>query len=74
MAKASKTPRAKERKKTWGWKWGLLVLAALLLIPALQVAVVRFVNPPRTLPMLLEQGGQIFSSGPPLRYRWVDLG
>ncbi len=51
------------------------MLAALFLIPALQVAVVRFVNPPRTLPMLLEQGGQMFSSGPkaPLRYRWIEL-
>ncbi len=75
MAKASKTPRAKKRKITRGWKWGLLVLAALLLLPALQVAVMRFVNPPRTLPMLLEHGGQMFSSGPkaPLRYRWIDL-
>ncbi len=76
MAKASKTPRAKKRKMTRGWKWCLLVLAALLLIPALEVAVVRFLNPPRTLPMLLEEGGQIFSSGSkaPLRYRWIDLG
>ncbi len=75
MAKAFKAPRAKKRKLTRGWKRCLLLLAALLLIPALQVAVVRFVNPPRTLPMLLEQGGQMFLSGPkaPLRYRWIDL-
>jgi monofunctional biosynthetic peptidoglycan transglycosylase len=63
-------------KMTRGWKWCLLVLGAMLLLPALQVAVVRFVNPPRTLPMLLEEGGQMFSSGPkaPLRYHWIDLG
>ncbi len=75
MAKASKTPRAKKGKMSRGWKGCLLVLAALLLIPVLQVAVVRFVNPPRTLPMLLEEGGQMFSSGPkaPLHYRWIDL-
>ncbi len=75
MAKASKTPRSKKRKLTRGWRWLLLVLVALLLIPVLQVAVVRFVDPPRTLPMLLEQGGQMFSNGPraPLRYRWIDL-
>ena len=75
MAKAFQPPRAKKRKLTRGWKRCLLLLAALFLIPALQVAVVRFVNPPRTLPMLLEQGGQMFSRGPKasLRYRWIDL-
>jgi hypothetical protein len=57
------------------WKWILILLMVLLLIPAMQVTVVRFVNPPVTLPMLIEQGGAIFSSGPkrPLRYRWIDL-
>ena len=41
----------------------------------MQVAVVRFINPPRTLPMLIEQGSAMFSSAPkhPLRYRWIDL-
>jgi monofunctional glycosyltransferase len=75
MAKAAKTPKAKKRKLTLGRKWCLLVLAALLVIPALQVAVVRFINPPQTVPMLLEQGSQMFSSGPktPLRYHWIDL-
>jgi hypothetical protein len=34
------------------WKrWSLIVLGVLLLMPAMQVAVVRFVDPPRTLPM-----------------------
>ena len=48
------------------------LLVVLLLIPAMQVAVVRFVNPPVTLPMLIEQ---VSSSGAkaPLRYRWIDL-
>jgi monofunctional biosynthetic peptidoglycan transglycosylase len=47
----------------------------LLLIPAMQVAVVRFINPPLTLPMLIEQGGATFSSAPkrPLLYRWIAL-
>src|SRR5687767_12779430 len=42
------------------------------LIPALQVVVVRFVDPPRTLPMLIDQ---VSSTAPnsPLRYRWIDL-
>lgn len=71
----SKKPRAQKRKLSRGWKWFLLLLAVLFLIPALQVAVVRFVNPPRTLPMLLEEGGQMFSRGSktPLRYHWIDL-
>ena len=58
-----------------GKKWILILLVVLLLIPAMQVAVVRFVNPPRTLPMLIEQGGAVFSSAPkhPLLYRWIDL-
>ena len=53
----------------------MIVLLVLLLIPAMQVAVVRFVNPPRTLPRLIEQGGAVFSSAPkhPLLYRWIDL-
>jgi monofunctional biosynthetic peptidoglycan transglycosylase len=58
-----------------GKKWILLLLLVLLLIPAMQVAVVRFINPPMTLPMLIEQVGATFSKGPkaPLLYRWIDL-
>jgi monofunctional biosynthetic peptidoglycan transglycosylase len=56
-------------------RWVLIGFVILLLIPAMQVAVVRFVNPPRTLPMLIEQGGAIFSKEPkrPLLYHWIDL-
>lgn len=46
-----------------------IVLGVLLVIAALQVGVVRFVNPPRTLPMWIEQA----SSKRPLLYRWIDL-
>ena len=58
-----------------GKKWILVSLVVLLLIPAIQVAVVRFINPPRTLPMLIEQSGAMFSKGPkaPLCYHWIDL-
>src|SRR5438874_10635025 len=58
-----------------GKKWILVLLVVLLLIPAMQVAVVRFVNPPLTLPMLIEQGSAMFSRAPksPLLYRWIDL-
>jgi hypothetical protein len=57
------------------WKWVLIPLVALLLLPAMQVAVVRFINPPWTLPMLIDQGSAMFSSAPkpPLRYRWIGL-
>src|SRR6266480_8021261 len=58
-----------------GKKWILVLLVVLLIIPAMQVAVVRFINPPWTLPMFIDQGGAMFSRGPtpPLRYRWIDL-
>jgi monofunctional biosynthetic peptidoglycan transglycosylase len=54
------------------WKWVLIPVVVLLLIPAMQVGVVRFINPPRTLPMWIEQ---VSPSGPkaPLRYRWINL-
>jgi monofunctional glycosyltransferase len=44
----------------------------LLLISAMQVALVRFFDPPRTVPMLIEQ---VTSSGAkaPVRYRWIPL-
>jgi monofunctional glycosyltransferase len=66
---------AKKRKSKRRWKWILLLLVVLLLIPAMQVAVVRFINPPLTLPMLLDQGDAMFSRAPkpPLLYRWTDL-
>jgi len=58
-----------------GKKWIPLLLVVLLLIPAMQVAVVRFINPPWTLPMLIDQAGATFSKAPksPLLYRWIDL-
>ena len=63
------------RGRSRRWKWVLIVLVVLLLIPAMQVAVVRFINPPLTLPMLIDQGGAMFSRAPksPLLYRWIDL-
>jgi monofunctional biosynthetic peptidoglycan transglycosylase len=72
MATSNKTRSGKKRKLTRGWKWILVVFVALLLIPAMQVATVRFVNPPRTLPMLIDQA---FAKGPktPLLYHWIDL-
>jgi monofunctional biosynthetic peptidoglycan transglycosylase len=83
LAKMPK-PNAKKRRvnrvkgfasRGRGKKWILVLLVVLLLIPAMQVAVVRFVNPRWTLPMLIDQGGAMFSSGPtrPLLYRWIDL-
>jgi monofunctional biosynthetic peptidoglycan transglycosylase len=55
-----------------GKKWILILLLVLLLIPAMQVAVVRFINPPLTLPMWIDQ---VSSSAPkaPLRYHWIPL-
>lgn len=75
MATTAKASRLKRWKSIGFWKSLLIVLAALLLMPPLQVAVVRFINPPRTLPMLIDQAGAMFSSAPktPLLYRWIDL-
>src|SRR5437667_9105132 len=72
----ARVKRSASRGLTRAWKkWILLLLVALLLIPAMQVAVVRFINPPLTLPMLIDQSGATFSSAPkrPLRYRWIAL-
>ena len=73
------TPKPRKRLRPRGffgrWKWVLIPVLVLLFIPAMQVVVVRFVNPPLTLPMLIEQGGAMFSSAPqrPLLYRWIAL-
>jgi len=71
-----KKPRVKgSASRGRGKKWILVLLAAVLLIPAIQVAVVRFINPSWTLPMLIERTDATFSSKPkrPLLYRWIDL-
>jgi monofunctional biosynthetic peptidoglycan transglycosylase len=60
--------KAKKWKFVRGRKWIWIAVVALFLVPAGEVLTVRFVNPPWTLPMLLEQG-----SDTPLRYRWIDL-
>lgn len=72
MSKTKPRKRLRPRGFLRGWKWFLIPLLLLLLVPALQVAVVRFVNPPRTLPMWIEQ---MSWSGPkvPLRYSWIPL-
>ena len=56
------------RRRKWIW----VPLVIVLLIPGMQVAAVRFIDPPFTLPMWIEQ----VSSGRPkveLRYRWIPL-
>jgi len=77
----AKMPPPKPRKRLRSrvffgrWKWVLILVVVLLLIPAMQVAMMRFVNPPLTLPMLIEKAGAMFSRAPkrPLLYRWIDL-
>ena len=58
-----------------GWKAALLVLGALLFIPPIEVALVRFIDPPRTRPMVLHQASAFLSRAPKaaLRYHWVGL-
>ena len=75
-AKAKKQKSGAKRSASRGffgrWKWMWIALLVLLLIPAMQVGVVRFVDPPGTVPMWIEQ---VSSSGAkaPLRYRWIPL-
>lgn len=75
-AKAKKQKSGAKRSASRGFfgrrKWIWIPLLALPFVPAMQVAVVRFVDPPRTVPMWIEQ---VASSGPkvPLRYRWIPL-
>jgi monofunctional glycosyltransferase len=70
-------PSAKSRK--WKpvrrWQAVLLACCALLLIPPVEVALVRFFDPPKTRPMALHQVVAFFSRSPqpPLRYTWIDL-
>jgi monofunctional biosynthetic peptidoglycan transglycosylase len=77
MAKPKTRKRLRPRGFFGRWKWVLMPAVVLLLIPAMQVAVVRFVDPSVTVPMLIEQGGAMFSTAPKqtqtLRYRWIDL-
>jgi membrane peptidoglycan carboxypeptidase len=72
-------PKPRKRLRPRGffrrWKWVFIPVVVLLLIPAIQVAVVRLINPPLTLPMLIDQGSAMFSRAPkrPLLYHWIDL-
>jgi monofunctional glycosyltransferase len=54
------------------WRWAWISLVVLLLVPAVQVAVVRFVDPPRTLPMWIEQVSSSAAKGP-VHYHWIPL-
>ncbi len=67
--------KAKKRSSIRRGKWILILVVVLLLIPPIEVALVRFIDPPRTRPMLIHQASALFSRGraAPLRYRWIDL-
>jgi monofunctional biosynthetic peptidoglycan transglycosylase len=75
MPTTRKPTRAMRRRFTGWWRWLLIVVVALLVTPPLQVAAIRFINPPRTMPMFIGQGSALFSSGPKsaLLYHWIDL-
>lgn len=71
----ARSTKAKRSTPVSRWRAVLLVLIALVLIPPIEVAAVRFVNPPRTRPMVFHEIAAFFSHGPhaPLHYEWVDL-
>ena len=56
-------------------RWGLLILAILLLFPALEVFALRFINPWRT-PMMGQRWLEAKARGsqaPPIRQQWIPL-
>ena len=67
--------KSKSRKPARWWHALLLVIGALFLIPPIEVALVRFIDPPRTRPMVFHQVEAFFSGERqnPQRYRWVDV-
>jgi monofunctional biosynthetic peptidoglycan transglycosylase len=70
------TAKTKRWKPVTRWQAALLIAGALLLIPPIEVTLVKFVNPLRTRPMVFHQVGGLFSRAAqdvPLRYHWVDL-
>jgi monofunctional biosynthetic peptidoglycan transglycosylase len=75
MPTLRKSRATKKWRRTERWKAVLFVAGALLLVPPVEVAAVRLVNPPLTRPMVFQQIGAFFSRGAaaPLRYRWIDL-
>ena len=68
-------PKAKKKPSTRLLKWVVIAFAILLLVPPLEVLSLRFIDPPRTRPMLLYQLGSLVSrpARRPLLYRWVNL-
>lgn len=75
MATAHKKPRPKKQRAIGHWRWVLIVLGCVLLIPPIEVALLRWIDPPCTLPMLIHRSSTMFSKaeGAPLLYRWIDL-
>lgn len=67
--------KARKGKSPARWRWILILLAVLLMVPPIEVSLVRYLNPPRTLPMLLGQAGALVSPAPasPLLFHWIDL-
>ncbi len=67
--------KQKARKAGRIVRWVLILLGAALFIPVVEVAMVRFIDPPRTMPMVIHQIGGMFRTSPktPLRYQWIDL-
>ena len=78
MAKM-RTPKPRKRLRPRGffgrWKWILIPLVVLLLVPPIEVALVRFINPPRTRPMLIHRASTTLleRTKAPLLYHWIDL-
>ena len=56
------------------FKWILIFVCAGLLVPMVEVASVRFINPPCTMPMVLHRVRGVFSHAPQARIQYEYIG
>lgn len=68
-------PSAPSRSGGRWFRWTLIIVAALAVIPIAQVGCVRVANPPITPLMLLREAEARIAGQPaaPRRYEWIDL-
>ncbi len=67
--------RSKSQKSGCIFKGLIIFVVGVLLLPAAEVAAVRFIDPPWTMPMLIRQVRLKFSKAQnsALLYEWIDL-
>src|SRR5688572_1244343 len=61
-------PKKQSKRSKWFLRIALILLCGLLLVPLLEVVVIRFVDPPTTVPIILRKFRSKSS-----RYEWRDI-